>query len=124
MYVAVMDEVTCQTCLDFEQQLVFTEDELPDAFPDMVRLSDHEIYPDVHMTLWNRPGQCRCRLFPYAKDSGEGDGGGDLPTVPKHVTDEEYDDWVTGLLSAGYISAAIYDSIVARRKKKKKEEKK
>mgnify|MGYP001442230914 CR=1 FL=1 len=120
MYVAVMDEVTCQTCLDFEQQLVFTEDELPDAFPDMQWLSNHEIYPDVHMTLWNRPGQCRCRLFPYAEDTGEGGGG--LPKVPKHVTDEEFDDWLTGLLSAGYITAAIYDKIVDRRKKKKKNE--
>jgi hypothetical protein len=120
MYVAVTDEVTCQTCLDFEQQLVFTEDELPDEFPDMVRINDHEIYPDVHMTLWGKSGTCRCRLFPYGEGLGRGDSG-DVPELPKKVTDQEFDEWVTGLLAAGYISAAIYDLIVARRKKKKKE---
>lgn len=118
MYVAVVDEVTCETCLAFEQQLVFTEDELPNEFPDMQRISDHEIYPDVHMTLWGKSGTCRCRLFPYGEGVGRGDG--EVPALPKHVSDEEFDDWLTGLLSAGYITAAIYDLVMKRRKEKKK----
>jgi hypothetical protein len=36
----------------------------------------------------------------------------------KRLSDKEYDDVLSGLLSAGYITAAIYDLIVARRKKK------
>jgi hypothetical protein len=125
MYVAVTDEVTCRTCLDYENQLVFSDEELDDNFPDRKQISEREIYPNVHMTLWGRDDQCRCRLFPYGKNVGAGEGdGGDLPKVPTKVSDEEFDDWLTGLLSAGYITAAIYDKVVARRKLKRKEENK
>lgn len=117
MYVAIVDDDTCETCLDNENQLVYTDDEIEDEFPDRHVLSDNEIYPNVHMTLWGKDGTCRCRLFRY---SSKGAGAGDEPELPKGpISDKEFDDWVSGLLAAGYITAAVYDSIVARRKRKK-----
>jgi hypothetical protein len=115
MYVAIVDDDTCDTCLDNENQLVYTDSELEDEFPDMRRVGPDEIYPNVHMTLWGKDGTCRCRLFRY------GEGKGDEPDLPRGpVSDEEFDDWLTGLLAAGSIAANIYDLIMKRRKEKKK----
>jgi hypothetical protein len=94
----------CNECLDNETQDAYTEDELLAEFPYAERSGDGWL-PKVHPN-------CVCKMFPYLKD-------GELPTVPKHLSDSEFDDWLTALLSAGYITAAIYDAVVARRKKKK-----
>jgi hypothetical protein len=151
VYVAITDSATCQYCLGYEARIFQNTDDLDllDIFPDFVQLSPVEVYPNVHMSLWGKE-TCRCRLFRMDNDDllkGEAPNKPvmvepkiekpqekpvelpkpiepDVPTQQmKQMTDNQYDDYLTGLLSLGYITAAIYDVIMARRKKKKEDQK-
>ena len=121
-YPALTESGPCNTCLENETQDAYTTEEIQSQFEYAEQISPAEWIPHVHIN-------CVCRMFLYEEQDIEEDQTvtlteDGLPTMPKHLSDEQFDDWLTGLLSAGYITATIYDAVVARRKKKKTEQKK
>jgi hypothetical protein len=52
---------TCAYCQMFDGQ-TFRGDQLRTTFPDHY-WKGIDIYPDVHMTLWGKPGTCGCMLI-------------------------------------------------------------
>jgi hypothetical protein len=94
----------CDECLENETQEIYTEDEITAEF-EYAEKEGESWLPKVHPN-------CVCKMFPY-EEAG----------VKRKLSDEEFDDWLSGLLSAGYIAAEVYDLIVARRKQKKEQQK-
>ena len=89
----------CEQCLTNETQQPYTETEILNEF----------IYAELVGDVWepNVHNNCVCKMFPYDTEEG-----------PK-LSDKEFDDWLTGLLSLGYITTVMFNEIVERRRKKK-----
>jgi hypothetical protein len=120
--------------------------DLLDIFPDLSYENDVTISPNVHMTLWNKP-TCRCKLFlanltelhinqpdtPVMDNEPKLDS--EQPTVKPpepayplenpfqikpsqwRLSDNQFNNFLNGLASLGYITTTIYGSIVNRREK-------
>jgi hypothetical protein len=86
--------------------------EIYNTFEYLEDLNDELILPMVHPN-------CRCQLhaIPEEPELFGLPGGEKIPKMP----DDQFEDFLTGLLSAGYITAAVYDLIMKRRKEKKKQ---
>ncbi len=97
----------CEVCEGYEAD-VMSRTEIYNAFNEYLEDNGDVILPHVHPN-------CVCELRAVAEEM-------EIPPETKKLSDEEFDDWLTGLLSAGYIAAAVYDLIMARRKQKKKAE--
>ena len=112
LYVAIVDDATCETCLDYEQN-VFSQEEIDSEFPDWFK-ADGVIHPNVHMTLWGK-ATCRCSLFAYYGGVGDGDGDGDKV---RRLSDDEYDFELRALVLLGILPEDEYQRIKKRKASK------
>jgi hypothetical protein len=100
-YPSLSQTGTCDQCDVYEAD-VMTKTEIYNTF-DYLEDFDEKILPHVHPN-------CKCELHLIDIE---------VPGDIKKLPDESFNDWLSDLLSAGYIGAAVYDLIIAKRKKKK-----
>lgn len=93
---------TCEQCDGYEADIM-TKTEVYNAFGDYLEDFGEKIVPHVHI-------HCKCEL--HLLDI-------EIPDDLKKLPDKDFEDALTGLVSAGYMAAAVYDLIMGRRKKKK-----
>jgi hypothetical protein len=91
----------CDACLENEQY-IYTEDEILGNFEYAEKASANVWLPKVHPN-------CVCKMFRYEEEDTD------------KLSDHKFELWLLALLTAGTITKAEYDIVVARRKKKQEQ---
>jgi hypothetical protein len=118
LYISSYALAMCDVCGGYDNDHYFGPD-LRGAFPYLTIIDENNIYAGVHP-------HCGCILSRVGYVERVNDSGtveeSPLKMLPQKIKlpDSEFDDWVNGLLSLGYIAAATADLL--HRKKKKEEE--